>query len=100
MCGAIYVNAMGERTLWVFSLAFTLAVLLFSEIIPKTIGVTYVATLAAPVAYGVTGLAFVLRPVLWVTGLVAKVLRGNHQSPVTSLEEIRLLVAVGRTDCG
>ena len=98
VCGAIYVNAMGERTLWVFSLAFTLAVLLFSEIIPKTIGVTYVATLAAPVAYGVTGLAFVLRPVLWVTGLVAKVLRGNHQSPVTSLEEIRLLVAVGRTE--
>ena len=98
VCGAIYVNAMGERTLWVFSLAFTLAVLLFSEIIPKTIGVTYVAQLAGPVAYGVTGLAFVLRPVLWVTGLVAKVLRGNHQSPVTSLEEIRLLVAVGRTE--
>ena len=98
VCGAIYVHAMGERTLWVFSLAFTIAVLLFSEIIPKTIGVTYVATLAAPVAYGVTGLAFILRPVLWVTGLVAKVLRGDHQSPVTSLEEIRLLVAVGRTE--
>ncbi|HEX3854727.1 MAG TPA: CNNM domain-containing protein, partial [Polyangiaceae bacterium] len=98
ICGAMYVHAMGESTLWAFSLTFTLAVLLFSEIIPKTIGVTYVATLAAPVAYGVTALAFVLRPVLWVTGLVANVLRGDHENPVTSLEEIRLLVALGRTE--
>ncbi len=98
VCGAMYVHAMGESSLWVFSLTFTLAVLLFSEIIPKTIGVTYVATLAAPVAYGVTALAFVLRPVLWVTGLVATVLRGDHENPVTSLEEIRLLVALGRTE--
>ena len=98
VCGAMYVHAMGESSLWVFSLAFTVAVLLFSEIIPKTIGVTYVAQLAAPVAYGVTGLAFVLRPVLYLTSVVAKVLRGDHENPVTSLEEIRLLVALGRTE--
>jgi putative hemolysin len=89
---------MGERTLWVFSLAFTIAVLLFSEIIPKTIGVTYVSQLAAPVAYGVTGLAIALKPLLFLTSVVAKVLRGDHESPVTSLEEIRLLVALGRTE--
>ena len=98
VCGAMYVNAMGESTLWAFSLTFTIAVLLFSEIIPKTIGVTYVAQLAAPVAYSVTGLTFVLKPLLFLTGLVAKVLRGDHENPVTSLEEIRLLVALGRTE--
>jgi CBS domain containing-hemolysin-like protein len=98
VCGAMYVHAMGDSTLWVFSLTFTLAVLLFSEIIPKTIGVTYVATLASPVAYGVTALAFMLKPVLWVTSKVAGVVRGNHESSVTSLEEIRLLVALGRTE--
>jgi CBS domain containing-hemolysin-like protein len=98
VCGAMYVHAMGESSLWVFSLAFTVAVLLFSEIIPKTIGVTYVAELAVAVAYGVTALAFLLRPVLWVTSMVAKVLRGDTQNPVTSLEEIRLLVALGRTE--
>lgn len=98
VCGAMYVHAMGDSSLWVFSLTFTIAVLLFSEIIPKTIGVTYVATLAAPVAYGVTGLAFVLKPILWVTSKVANTVRGNHESAVTSLEEIRLLVALGRTE--
>lgn len=98
VCGAMYVHAMGESSLWVFSLAFTIAVLLFSEIIPKTIGVTYVAQLAAPVAWGVTGLAFILKPLLYLTGLVAKMLRGDHENPVTSLEEIRLLVGLGRTE--
>ena len=98
VCGAMYVHAMGESSLWVFSLAFTIAVLLFSEIIPKTIGVTYVAQLASPVAWGVTGLAFILKPLLFLTGLVAKVLRGDHENPVTSLEEIRLLVGLGRTE--
>ncbi len=98
VCGAMYVHAMGESSLWVFSLAFTIAVLLFSEIIPKTIGVAYVPQLAAPVAYGVRGLAFILKPVLFLTGLVAKVLRGDQQSPVTSLEEIRLLVGLGRME--
>lgn len=98
VCGAMYVHAMGESSLWVFSLAFTIAVLLFSEIIPKTIGVTYVAQLASSVAYGVTALTFILKPLLYLTGLVAKVLRGNHESPVTSLEEIRLLVGLGRTE--
>ncbi len=98
VCGAMYVHNMGESSLWVFSLAFTVAVLLFSEIIPKTIGVAYVPQLAASVAYGVTGLAFVLKPVLFLTGLVAKLLRGDQQAPVTSLEEIRLLVGLGRTE--
>jgi len=98
VCGAMYVNAMGESSLWAFSLAFTIAVLLFSEIIPKTIGVSYVAQLAAPVAYGVTGLTFILKPLLFLTSVVAKLFRGSHENPVTSLEEIRLLVALGRTE--
>jgi CBS domain containing-hemolysin-like protein len=98
VCGAMYVNVFGERTLWLFSAGFTLAVLLFSEIIPKTIAVTFVASLAVPVAYGVRVLIVILKPVLWVTNLFARLLRRGHENPVTSLEEIRLLVALGRTE--
>src|SRR5687767_11178187 len=53
VCGAMYVNVFGERTLWIFSVSFTIAVLIFSEIVPKTIGVTYASSLAIPVAYTV-----------------------------------------------
>ena len=98
VCGAMYVNVFGERTLWVFSLVFTIAVLIFSEIIPKTLGVTYAPGLAVPVAFLVRGLVVLLRPLLWLTSVFARLLRGEHASPVTSIEEIKLLVALGRTE--
>src|SRR5690349_1414001 len=77
VCGAMYVNVFGERTLWVFSVAFTVAVLIFSEIVPKTLGVTYAASLAVPVAYSVRVLIVVLKPLLWLTSLFARLLRGE-----------------------
>jgi CBS domain containing-hemolysin-like protein len=96
--GAIYVDVFGPSTLWVFSLVFTLLVLVFSEILPKTIGVIFARELATPVAYTVSGLVFTLRPLLWITSIFARLLRGSHAAPVTSMEEIRLLVAVGRSE--
>jgi CBS domain containing-hemolysin-like protein len=98
MSGAIYVNTFGEQTLWVFSLILTLLVLVFSEIVPKTLGVTFAKEFATPVAYVVSGLALVLRPLLWLTNLFARLVRGSALSPVTSIEEIRLLVAFGRSE--
>jgi CBS domain containing-hemolysin-like protein len=98
VCGAMYVNVYGEKTLWVFSLTFTIAVLICAEIIPKTLGVTYAASLAVPVAYSVRVLIVVLKPLLWLTSLFARLLRGEHANPVTSVEEIKLLVALGRTE--
>ncbi|HET9955024.1 MAG TPA: hemolysin family protein [Polyangiaceae bacterium] len=96
--GAIYVHVFSEQTLWVFSLVFTVLVLIFSEIVPKTLGVTYVAQFAVPVAYTVSALVVVLKPVIWVTNLFAKLLRRGQEAPVTSIDEIRLLVAFGRNE--
>jgi len=96
--GAIYVDVFGANTLWVFSLVFTLLVLIFSEILPKTLGVIFAKEFATPVAFTVSGLVFVLRPLLWITNLFARLLRGQAAMPVTSMEEIRLLVAVGRSE--
>ncbi|MBT8087007.1 MAG: DUF21 domain-containing protein, partial [Gammaproteobacteria bacterium] len=41
VAGASYTNVFDAGTLWIFSILFTLAVLLFTEIIPKTLGVSY-----------------------------------------------------------
>ena len=46
VAGASYTNVFGSATLWIFSLIFTLAVLLFTEIIPKTLGASYARQLA------------------------------------------------------
>jgi CBS domain containing-hemolysin-like protein len=96
--GAIYVDVLGAETLWIFSLVFTLLVLVFSEILPKTLGVTFAKEFAPSVAYGVSGLVFVLKPLLWITNLFARLLRPGGELPVTSVEEIRLLVAFGKRE--
>ena len=49
VAGASYTNVFDPATLWIFSLLFTLAVLLFTEIIPKTLGVSHAVALAGPV---------------------------------------------------
>jgi putative hemolysin len=94
----MYVDVFGAETLWLFSLIFTVLVLVFSEILPKTLGVTYAREFAPAVAYGVSALAFALKPLLWVTNLFARLIRGSTPSPVTSIEEIRMLVAFGRSE--
>ncbi|HEX4477869.1 MAG TPA: hemolysin family protein [Polyangiaceae bacterium] len=98
VAGAYYGEVFDPKTLWIFSVAFTLSVLLFSEIVPKTIGVSSAGTLAVPVAYGVLGLVTVLRPLLMVTRAVARFLSPKSVRPVTSLDEIRLLATLGRTE--
>jgi putative hemolysin len=99
VAGAYYIDVFDPKTLWVFSLLFTLSILIFFEIIPKTLGVASAGTLATPVAYGVAGLVVVLKPLLMVTRALARSLRGSDGGqPVTSLEEIRILASLGRTE--
>ena len=53
VAGASYSEVFDPATLWIFSIIFTLAVLLLTEIIPKTLGVSYATVIAAPVAHGI-----------------------------------------------
>ena len=96
VAGASYANVFDASTLWIFSILFTLAVLLLTEIIPKTIGVSYATTLAVPVAHGIHLLTIVLRPLVVVSEAISRSLRRDEAIPVTSPEEIRLLAALGR----
>lgn len=98
IAGATYGETFDPSTLWMFSVAFTVSVLLFTEIIPKTIGVTFTNKLSTPVAYFVHGLAFVLRPFLFLTQAITRLLRRGATTPVTSIEELRLLAAFGRSE--
>ena len=98
VAGASYTDVFSEQSLWIFSLVFTLAVLLLTEIIPKTLGVTFASRLAAPVAYSIRYLTLLLNPLVWAASRISKALRGKHEASVTSIEEIRLLTAIGRNE--
>lgn len=95
--GASYTSIFDPGTLWIFSAVFTLAVLLLTEIIPKTLGVSYTSMLASPVAYGINFLTLVLKPMVLVSERISRSLRSKASIPVTSAEEIRLLASLGRS---
>ncbi len=98
VAGASYVEVFSEQSLWLFTVIFTLAVLLFTEIIPKTLGVTFAAQLATPVAHAIRYLTLALGPLVWIASKLSRALRGNREADITSIEEIRLLTAIGRNE--
>ncbi len=98
VAGASYTDVFGAGSLWLFSILFTIAVLLLTEIIPKTLGVSYAATLAPPVAWGIHWLTVALRPLVLLSERISRSLRGHREIPVTSVEEIRLLASLGRNE--
>ena len=96
VAGASYSSVFDPATLWIFSIIFTLAVLLLTEIIPKTLGVSYATVIAAPVAHGIKLLTVLLRPLVAVSEAISRSLRRGAVVPVTSPEEIRLLAWLGQ----
>ena len=98
VAGYSYSNVFQAGTLWIFSIVFTLAVLLFTEIIPKTLGVAHAPRLATPVAHGIELLTVLLRPLVWVSERISRSIRTEIDRPVTSTDEIRLLASLGRSE--
>jgi len=98
VAGASYSNVFEAESLWVFTLVFTLVVLLFTEIIPKTLGVSFARRLARPVAYGIQFLAVILKPLVLASEAISRAIRGSHAAPITSMEEIRLLATIGQNE--
>ncbi len=98
VAGASYANVFSSDSLWLFSIIFTVAVLLFTEIIPKTLGVTHAGQLAGPVAHGIKALTILLGPLVKLSEMISSSIRGGRDLPVTSVEEIRLLAALGRAE--
>ena len=95
VAGASYSDVFDPATLWIFSIVFTLAVLLLTEIIPKTLGVSYATVIAAPVAHGIRLLTILLKPLVVVSEAISRSLRRDAVVPITSPEEIRLLAWLG-----
>lgn len=95
VAGASYASVFDPESLWIFTLVFTVVVLLFTEIIPKTLGVAFAGQLAKPVALGIRALTIMLRPFVLASELISKTLRGGKTAPVTSMDEIRLLATIG-----
>jgi CBS domain containing-hemolysin-like protein len=95
VAGALAGKVFDDATVGIFSAAFTLAILMFSEVIPKTAGVIYSRGLALVIARPLLGMVYFFSPLIWLTGNVTKLMtRGREDSDVSD-EEILVMARLG-----
>ena len=86
----------GAGSLWAFSVFFTLAILLFSEIIPKTVGAVHWRSLWAPSIFPLRMMILLLTPFIWLTQAVTGIItRSRKKGAPVSEEEILAAAHMG-----
>ena len=96
VAGASAAVVLDERHLGLFSILFTGAILIFSEIIPKTAGVAYSRALAPWIALPLQGLVKVMTPVTWLIQSITRLLFGQGPESLVSVEEIEAIASMSR----
>ncbi len=100
MGGAIAARTFGGGVaVAIFAAALTLAVLVLSEIIPKTIGATFCRQLARPAAYLLRALVVATKPLIVPLGYLSRWIKPTDTHSVTvSRAEIGALAEIGRRE--
>lgn len=81
--------------LGIFSAALTFAIILFAEILPKTLGERYAEKIGMAVAIPVRGATVICTPLIWLLErLTAPLTKGNRR-PITDESQIKLLTVLG-----
>ena len=96
VAGASAAVVFGEENLVWFSVFFTLAILLFSEILPKTAGVAYAKNLASWIAIPLNVLVKIMRPLIWLCQIVTHLIPKQEKEALVSIEEIEQVAVLGR----
>lgn len=79
----------------VVSGAFTFCILVFSEIIPKTIGSTYWRRLAIPASSIIQGMIYVTLPIVWILERLTHRIADSSDQVSVSREDVVAMVTTG-----
>ena len=96
VAGASAVALFGQNGLIWFSLTFTLAVLLFTEILPKTIGVTFAKQLGPYIVAPLRVMIMVLKPLIWMAQLMNRLVPNSQKTHHISAEELKTIASLSR----
>jgi len=94
--GLLASNVLGNRWLGLFSGIMTFLVIVFSEIIPKTIGETFASQIAFAAAIPTRILTTLFLPVIWILEILTFPITRNRNAVTTNESEIRLLARIGK----
>ena len=92
--GSLVYEVYGDALVGAFSTIFTLAILFFSEIIPKTIGTSYWRSLALPASSIISGMIFITYPLVWILEKFTKLISSRSEQVSVSREDISAMVSV------
>lgn len=93
--GAQAVKVFGETYFGVVSAVLTLLILIFTEIIPKTLGANNWRKLAPFTTHTIRIMIIITYPLVWLTSLISKLLSRKQSQLSTSREEISVLAGIG-----
>lgn len=92
--GSLVYEVYGDAIVGVFSTIFTLMILIFSEIIPKTIGTSYWRSLALPASVIINALIFIAFPLVWILEHLTRLISSKSEQVSVSREDISAMVSV------
>ena len=92
--GSLVYEVYGDALVGVFSTVFTLMILIFAEIIPKTIGASYWRSLALPASVIINTMIFITFPLVWILEKMQRLISGRSTQVSVSREDISAMVSV------
>jgi len=96
VAGAAAAVVFGKENLFVFSVVFTLIILLFSEILPKTLGVSYAVSLAPYIAFPLHWMIILLKPIVRFCQIMTRLIPQPKNADSISAEELQTIAALSR----
>ena len=96
IAGALAASALGDTYTPAFAAFFTVLVLLFGEIIPKILGVSYPAQIGTVLAWPLYVLTFILRPMTWVSGMITRLITPRTSGPEATEDDIKAMARISR----
>ena len=93
--GAQAMEVFGEAYFALFSAVLTLVILIFAEIIPKTIGSRFWRSIALPSTALLQVMIYIAFPLVFIAKLVSSLIAGKDKATSVSREEIDVLTQIG-----
>ncbi len=85
----------GETILTIFSGMLSLLILIFCEVIPKSLGANHWKTLAPYGAYIIQLMIFIVYPAVWLIETVSTKLSNNNEQPEVTRDEFIMTAQIG-----
>lgn len=93
--GAQAAAVFGNQWFGLISAVLTFLILVFSEIIPKTLGAVYWQALVPFTAYGVRALVVILSPIVWAFQRLTAIIAPDQEGPTITRSELETLAQIG-----